>query len=556
VKTTPFGATLALVSLTFGALIVGHASRQASEPEAAANLTVGVPADPFSRPAADSHESTTAPQRQDGEMRPSRGKGDHRIDSSFSEQEILAFQAEALLLPPSDGISGPGTGEGVEFSLGTNFDSLDITECCQTGTLNPPDPELAVGPNHIIAVVNSSLEIYDKSGSSLVGPQPFEVFFAALGGGCTSFPFDPNVLYDESADRFIIAADGDGVSYCVGVTQTGDPTGSYFLYSFPVNVNGDFFDYPHAGVGVDAIYVGANMFGGGVTGRVFAFDKVAMYAGGAAQSADVSLGSSGTPQPMNVHGTFPASGPHYILTSRSGTSNPSLFGLFSWDDPFGASSLDDLTTFNLPTVHGVTVGFPISNPPMGGANITGFNPRPLDFEYRDGSGWFTNGVSCNPGGGTRNCIQWAEVDVATASVLDAGVFADSTFYRFLPDLGVNACGDMIVGYSRSNAASFAGVQAAGRKAGDPAGTLQGEVQVEAGEVPFGGTDRWGDYTGMTIDPDGTTFWYLGEYSKNNGNSRNWGTYIGALSFPDCASELIFTDGFESGNTSAWTTTIP
>ena len=42
--------------------------------------------------------------------------------------------------------------------------------------------------------------------------------------------------------------------------------------------------------------------------------------------------------------------------------------------------------------------------------------------------------------------------------------------------------------------------------------------------------RWGDYTEMTIDPDGETFWYLGEYSKNTGTtSGRWGTYIGSYS---------------------------
>ena len=39
---------------------------------------------------------------------------------------------------------------------------------------------------------------------------------------------------------------------------------------------------------------------------------------------------------------------------------------------------------------------------------------------------------------------------------------------------------------------------------------------------------------MTIDPNGQTFWYLGQYSKNTGTSNGrWGTYIRALSYPNC-----------------------
>ena len=64
---------------------------------------------------------------------------------------------------------------------------------------------------------------------------------------------------------------------------------------------------------------------------------------------------------------------------------------------------------------------------------------------------------------------------------------------------------------------FPGVFVTGRENGDPAGTVQSEVQLKAGEIAYtafdGSPHRWGDYTGMTIDPNGSTFWYLGEYSK-------------------------------------------
>jgi hypothetical protein len=85
---------------------------------------------------------------------------------------------------------------------------------------------------------------------------------------------------------------------------------------------------------------------------------------------------------------------------------------------------------------------------------------------------------------------------------------------------------------------YPGVFAAGREAGDPAGTLQPEVQLQAGTIAYtafdGSPHRWGDYTGMTIDPDGQTFWYLGQYSKNTGTSQGrWATYVRALSYPSC-----------------------
>ncbi len=523
-------------------LIVLHVSRPTSSPGSVTELA---------HPVVASLSELRPPAANP--LRPNRdGEGDERIESNVSEAEILELIAQAHQLPADPGVQVLGQDrQGLTFSAGTSFDSIDVTECCFSGTLNPPDPELAVGRDHVVAVVNSSLEIYDKSGTSLLGPLDFETFFSVLGQGCTFFPFDPNALYDESADRYVIAADGNGTEYCVAVSQTGDATGAYNFYAFEVDVNFEFFDYPHAGIGEDAIYVGANMFGGG-TGRVFAFEKAAMYAGTPAASRTHSIGADFTPQPMNVKGAFAGDGLHYIIAQRAGAGQ---FQLYSWADPFGADTLTSITTLDLPAVHGVAIGFGVSSPQSGGVGINSIGPRPLDFEYRDGFGWMTNLVSCNPGAGTVNCVQWAQIDVGAASVAQAGVFATDAEYRIFPDLAVDGCGNMMVGYTKTTAATLPGVWIAGREAGDPLGTIQGELEIKAGEVPFG-ESRWGDYSGMTIDPDGATFWYLGEYSKDVASGRNWGNFVGSARFDNCVPSGVFADGFESGDTSRWPTTVP
>ncbi len=325
----------------------------------------------------------------------------------------------------------------------------------------------------------------------------------------------------------------------------------YNFYAFPVNVGGDFFDYPHIGVGVDAIYVGSNMFGGG-EGRLFAFEKAAMYAGTPAASETQFLGADSTPQPMKIRGAEPADGKHFFIASRSGVG---VFELYSWDDPFGANTLVDEGSLDLPASHGVAVGFGIGSPQSGGSSINSIDPRGLDFEYRDGFGWLTNLVSCNPGAGTVNCVQWGQIDVATASVEQAGVFGTDGDYRIFPDLAVNSCGDMMVGYTKTTSSSFPGIWVAGRQAADPPGTMQGEIEIKAGEVAFG-SGRWGDYTGMAIDPDGLTFWYLGEYSKNIPNQPSWGTFVGSVTFDNCVNDGLFSDGFEAGDTSRWSNVSP
>ncbi|MFT4937431.1 MAG: hypothetical protein ACI88A_000446 [Paraglaciecola sp.] len=476
--------------------------------------------------------------------------GPRRIPSPISAEEADKLRAAAQNLPVSERIQQMNNVTKNGPTAGVSFDSLDYNDCCGGGGNVPPDPELAVGPDHIIAVVNVAIEIYDKSGNLLVGPVTLSSFFSGTPGCSSSSTFDPNVLYDESTDRFIIAADGNGTDYCVAASQTGDPLGSWWGYGFATNIGGAFFDYPHAGVGVDAIFMGSNQFGGtaGFEGRVFAMDKAAMYSGAAMAVSTHSTGDNSTPQPMNSHGvsdgSFPTSGPHYIMTEVFDGNNHSVW---SWSDPFGTNIFTNTGTLDLSASTGVAAGFPVDVPQAGSsAKLQANDYRGLDTEYRNGSIWMTNTISCNPGTGTVDCLRWAQIDPTGPTVLDSGVIASNDEYRTFPDLAVNQCDDMAIGYTKSSTAMFPSVYVTGRESGDPAGTTQAEVEMKAGEITYtafdGSPHRWGDYTGMTIDPDGKTFWYLGEYSKDTGQTNGrWGNYIGSFSYPDCGGVVMPDD---------------
>ena len=467
-------------------------------------------------------------------------------ESIVSEAEAAALREASMNLPPSSNIddatavtaNGPLVGAP---ALGASFESLKYTECCGGGGNVPPDPELAVGPNHVIAVVNVAFEIYNKSGTTLVGPTTFSSFMAG-NANCTGV-FDPNAIYDEEYDRYILGIDADGSYYCIAVSQTGDPTGNWNLYAFPTATGNEFFDYPHAGVGRDAIYMGANIFTSVfLESRVYAFDKVAMYNGQAAASVVKDLPTTeDTPQPLHLHGwaqgTWPTSGPHYFFTETD--YDGSSYSVWSWANPFTNTSPAKVgATLNLNAYTGVTAGLPIDVPQSGGSTVQANDYRPQDFEYRDGYAWSVSTIGCNPGGGTVNCLRWVKVNPATATIADAGVYSSAGQHRFFGDLAVNACGDMALGYSKSSTTMWPSVWYTGRKAADAAGTLQAEAELKAGELVYTAFDsvprRWGDYTEMTIDPAGTTFWYLGEYSENTGTTQGrWGTWIGSFSYNDC-----------------------
>ena len=465
----------------------------------------------------------------------------------LSEAEQSRLRQESQRLPSSEQVQsadGPGAGAPlVQAPAPTvSFAALDYTECCGGGGSVPPDPELAVGPNHIIAVVNVAFEIYNKSGSSVASPRTFSSFMG-VSPDCTGL-FDPNVLYDESADRFILGADAAGDYYCAAVSQSSDPTGSWFVYAFPTDQgSSDFFDYPHAGVGRDALYMGGNIFDeisrSFTESRVWAFNKAAMYAGQSTAFVSHSLPvSEDTPQPLHLHGwdqgTWPSTGSHAFFTTTS--YNGADYSMHTWADPFGANLFSTVRTVNLSTYTGVSAGLPLPVPQLGGNNLQANDFRPQDFEYRNGYGWSTQTIACNPGGGTVNCVRWAQIDLSNGRVVDGGVYGSDGVYRFFGDLAVNHCNDMAIGYSKSSSSTYPAVWYTGRRQGEAPGTLQAERQLKAGELTYTAFDsaphRWGDYTGMTIDPDGIRFWYLGQYSKNTGTtSGRWGTYVGSFSYP-------------------------
>ena len=471
------------------------------------------------------------------------GEGPKRMRHRLTTEETNRLRTEALKLPPARGLMSPletGLTNAVDV---VGFNSLDITDCCgEDGANVPPDPQLAVGPSHIIAVVNVAFAIYDKAGNLLRGPVTFSTFFDGTPNCSNTAVFDPNVLYDEQQDRFILGIDGNGTDYCVAATTGPDPLGNWNRYAFQTNFADAFFDYPHAGVGVEAVFMGSNQFGDnlpeGFEGRVFAMDKVALYTGTPLTVATHSTGyDGGTPQPMNLHGhaqgTWPTNGPHYIMTEVFDGANHSLW---SWEDPFGSNVFSFKADLDLNAETGVLAGFPVDVPQKGSSDKIQANDwRGLDSEFRNGYIWMTNTITCNPGTGPVDCIRWAKIDPVAVDVVDAGIIASNGNYRFFPDLAVNRCEDAAIGYTKSSTTLYPGVYATSLENG----VAQAELTLKTGEISYTSFEsssprRWGDYTGMTIDPNGERFWYLGEYSKNTGNDYGrWGTYISSFSLDRC-----------------------
>lgn len=494
-----------------------------------------------------------------------RGDIDMEQEYRLSPVEVAALQEEALALPADPDVAAfrlsaspdPLSPADDTLILQSQFDALDVTDCCgPSGTSVPPDSHLAAGPNHLLAAVNVAFEIYDKNGNVVRSATTFSQFFGGLPT-CVDSPygaFDPTVLYDEEANRFILGVDGNGSHFCIAVSASGNPAGSWHQYAIPANMGGAFHDYPHTGVGQDAIFVGANQFFTSNSGeaRFWALNKAAMYAGQALSGGDVvtfstdelGYGAEGSPQPLNLHGyaqqTWPLHNTHYFITDPY---DGNTLHLWAWPNPLGGGTPALVASFNLEAASGVSSGFPLPAPQQNGGQITANDWRFRGFEYRNGYGWTADTVACNPGGGTVDCVRWVQIDLNSTppTLAQAAVHATSGAYRTFPDLVANHCNDMAVGYNFLSSSTWPEIRVTGRENADPANTLQGEIVLKTSEAAYAsavpGDDppyRWGDYSSMAIDPNGLTFWHIGEYAKDtNTRAANWGNTIGSFTFPGC-----------------------
>ena len=133
-------------------------------------------------------------------------------------------------------------------TVGTNFVGMDFADSDIVGSSGsvPPDTHAAAGPSQVIEVVNSTLQIFTKGTGASVFQQDLDTFF---GMGAAS-SFDPVVIYDELAGRFVIVAldfeSGPGTSDLLyAISDTSTPTGaSDFDEKHRIELGSDFGDYP------------------------------------------------------------------------------------------------------------------------------------------------------------------------------------------------------------------------------------------------------------------------------------------------------------------------
>ena len=426
----------------------------------------------------------------------------------------------------------------------------------------PPDTMGAAGPNHLMTTLNSEIMVQDKIGNPSPGyPIVLPTWWLSVAPipgvswSTTIGVFDPRVLYDPFANRWIHVACSDprhaDSSLVVGVSQTNDPTGAWNLYRFDVDAtNAVWVDYPNIGFNKDWIVVQGNMYDIGNNfqrSEVYVFTKATLYAGGAPAPRIFPIVSAGSTQvPAVTYDNTLAT--EYLFQNWNGNAGGlGWTALWSITGPVGTEVLNGPTFINVAT--------PWSDfPSTGWADFAPQNTiarlimnndaRIQNLIYRNGSLWTTHTVFLPAGVGTRSSIQWWELDPITPAVVQFGRIDDATgtmFYAF-PSIAVNQYDDALLGYSSFSASQYASGEYSYRDHTDPLNTFQASTLLKAGVAPYDkdfgvGRNRWGDYSHTVIDPaNDTDFWTIQEYAELQvAATPMWGTWWGNVVPPITAT---------------------
>jgi uncharacterized protein (DUF2141 family) len=476
------------------------------------------------------------------------------------------LSTEPTLLPPNP--LAPALTNAIE---GINFDENAING----GFYNiPPDPYGAAGPNHVVSVVNTSIEWHTKAGVQQ-NSQSLKTFFASLAPLTNTF--DPKALYDQYNSRFVVVtlertntAQGAAANTSrifIAVSDDDDPNGPWYFHQInafeTINIFDSWADYPGFAVDNQAIYITANMFdfGSGIFRgqRLWIIGKTPFYSGGAASSnrydpfTAVGLPSlASTAQPAHMFETAPGGvGTFLVYYSGLNVADNELIGVIRVDNPLAAPAFTNQFVV-LGDIDNISALMPDA-PQLGTAQlIDSGDRRALNAVWRDNALWVAFTV-VPPSGidSGQATAHWVRVNTANLSALTLADQGDvggediaSGAYTYYPSVMVDANGNMGIGFAASAPSTYAGAYYTGRRPADAAGTVQTTVTMAAGQDyyyrAFGGArNRWGDYSSVALDPTTElTFWVFNEYALTRGTilgsypgqDGRWGARFGSFAF--------------------------
>ncbi len=409
--------------------------------------------------------------------------------------------------------------------------------------VNPPDPCLAVGPNHVIQMINGSggayFRICDKSLATIGAAQTYMDNFLAAQLSYSGLG-DPVVVYDALADRWLISEfTSNNNNLIVAISQTPNPTGAWYVYSYTAT---NFPDYPKYGVWNNCYVVTSNES----SPAIYALPRANMLAGTAGTAVRFTVSSYATIgfqacTPVHFGGgdAPPAGAPAMFMRMADDawtTSTTDVDRLELWNINYNAgtpasSTISGPTALNTEAFDTGLCGytsFACMNQPGSATTLDPLREVLMNrISYRNLTA--TQGyeaIACShvtdvSFGSDRGGVRWYELHRTGGSANPWSLYQQGTYSpdandRWMSGIAINQNGDIGLCYNISGTTGgnvYPGIRYTGRYRADPLGQMTfAETTIVAGAAS-NSSNRYGDYASLDVDPaDGTSFYGTAQYN--------------------------------------------
>jgi hypothetical protein len=403
----------------------------------------------------------------------------------------------------------------------------------------PNDNHIAISnAGKIVSVVNTNFRVYNEAGTQLQS-KSLSLFANSLG--LLASISDPRVIYDPTADRFIVVFFAGNTSLntriIVAFSQTNDPAGVWNLYALNGNPLNDttWSDYPIVVISDKDLFMTFNNLEDGYDWKtgfrysgIWQVDKQRGYNGDTLQYDfwhDIKYNGKPIWNVCAIHSGSAPTGPEtYFLSVRpSDVSNDTVF-LHTISNSLQSGNAQ-FSTKVLKT--NVPYGLPPSGAQKDGQYLATNDARILDgFIENNKIQYVQNTV--NPQN-MMAAVYVGEVDnpaSATPTVTGQIISNDTVDYGYpsITYMGNNAFDNRaMITCSFSSPDTFPGTCAFYK---DAQGNISDMLIVKKGEdyvnVLADTTERWGDYTGIQRKyNEPNTAWLAGSYVYPSNGYRTW-----------------------------------
>ena len=417
-----------------------------------------------------------------------------------------------------------------------------------TASVDPSDNCLAVGPSHVVQMVNGGatlMRIWSKSTGQVLANKTV----GSIGGG--SNIGDPNIIYDAQADRYVLLVIGGTILFSsnltICVSKTNDPTGQYYVYKLAGGFglfDPNFPDYPKMGVWGNSYYVTTNSAGP----VIWAFDRTSMLAGGKSiKSKKFSLkdfpgGGVQSASPVTVMGnSAPPTNSQAIImrvfddawTTGTDVDNLEIYQMnLDWTT-IGNSTMTGPFKLNIAAYDSYICGSSLNAGkciPQQSSNtkLDALGGIIMDKAQYRNFGTYES-IVCSHTSDARGDgvagVRWYELHrtgTGNWTLFQQGTYApNDASHRWMGSVAQNQNGAIALGYNISGTTLFPGIRVTARNAGDAAGNMTAAETIAKAGTAANGSYRYGDYNNMVSDITDGSFWFTANY---NTGSR-WGTNV-------------------------------